>query len=101
MFPRVLAPNAALREQVIQTAGPSDALLERLKRAASCMGISEEDKEIVEVKAGPIIKISKPEDEEEARQRKDKTSRVSYLWAMLIARIYETLPLLCPTAAIP
>jgi hypothetical protein len=32
----------------------------------------------------------------ESRKHKDKTRRASYLWAMLIARIYEALPLLCP-----
>jgi len=35
----VLAPNATLREQVVQTAGPSSALLERPEQAAKCMGI--------------------------------------------------------------
>jgi hypothetical protein len=37
----VLAPNARLREQVVQTEGPSPALLERLCEAAECMGIEE------------------------------------------------------------
>lgn len=76
-----LAPNASLREQVIQTAGPSPALLEKLKNAADLMGIKEEgeEKDTVELSAGT----------------KPKTRRASYLWAMLIARIYEALPLLC------
>ena len=96
MFPRVLAPNAAIREQVIQTAGPSPALLERLTRAASCMGIHDEgaENDTVEVSAG--TGIPKPPNEPESARLKVKPRRASYLWAMLIARIYEALPLLCP-----
>ena len=89
MFPRVLAPNAAIREQVIQTAGPSPALLERLTRAASCMGISGEgeDKETAEVSAGTPTERSVPSGAAETRKLKAQTRRASYLWAMLIARI--------------
>jgi hypothetical protein len=81
----VLAPNAALREQVIQTAGPSPALLERLKNAAACMGIHDQAAE-----------DDTPEPHDEPESPKEKPRRASYLWAMLIARIYEALPLLCP-----
>ncbi|MBN1426487.1 hypothetical protein JXA88_18210, partial [Candidatus Fermentibacteria bacterium] len=34
-----LAPNSSMRQQVIQTAGPSPALFERLADAARCMGL--------------------------------------------------------------
>jgi hypothetical protein len=92
-----LAPNASLREQVIQTAGPSPALLERLTRAASCMGIHDEGAENdtpLDLSAG--TGIPKPPNEAESRKRKERPRCTSYLWAMLIARIYEALPLLCP-----
>jgi hypothetical protein len=92
MFPRVLAPNAALREQVIQTAGPSPALLERLTRAAACMGINGQD---------PENATPEPPDKPEPSKPKEGTRRASYVWAMLIARIYEALPLLCPRCGNP
>jgi hypothetical protein len=83
----VLAPNATLREQVIQSAGPSPALLERLKHAAVCMGIHDQAAE---------DDSPEPPDEPKSPQPREKPRRASYLWAMLIARIYEALPLLCP-----
>ena len=88
----VLAPNAALREEVIQTASPSPALLDRLKHAAACMGINDQAAE---------DDSPEPPDEPESPQPKDKPRRASYLWAMLIARIYEALPLLCPRCGSP
>jgi hypothetical protein len=88
----VLAPNAALREQVIQTAGPSPALLDRLKNAAACMGIHDQAAE---------DESPEPPDELESPQPRVKPRRASYLWAMLIARIYEALPLLCPRCGNP
>ena len=96
MFPRVLAPNAALREQVIQSAGPSPALLERLKNAADLMGIKEESEEKYTVDVSAGTGIPKPSKEAEPPKRMGNSTRASYLWAMLIARIYEALPLLCP-----
>jgi hypothetical protein len=44
---------------------------------------------------------TEPPDEPESHQPKEKTRRASYLWAMLIARIYEALPLLCPRCGNP
>ena len=103
MFPRVLAPNAALREQVIQSAGPSGvsqpsskleglALLDRLKHAAACMGIHDQSAE---------EDTPEPPDEPKSPKPKEKLRRASYMWAMLIARIYEALPLLCPRCGSP
>jgi hypothetical protein len=88
----VLAPNAALREQVIQSAGPSPALLERLTRAAACMGIHDQAAE---------DDTPEPPDEPESPHLTGKPRRASSLWAMLIARIYEALPLLCPRCGSP
>ena len=83
----VLAPNAALREQVIQSAGPSPAILDRLKHAAACMGIHDQAAANDTPETPDVTESPKP---------KEKPRRASYLWAMLIARIYEALPLLCP-----
>lgn len=67
------APNAAMRSAVTATAGPDEALAERLDEAADKMGITGEE--------GP--------------------RRVNARWAMLIARIYEKFPLLCPRCSAP
>ena len=64
----VLAPNAALREQVIQTAGPSPALLDRLKHAAERMGIHDQAAE---------DDTPEPPDEPESPQPKEKPRRTS------------------------
>ena len=97
----VLAPNAALREQVIQSAGPSPALLDRLKHAAECMGIDDQTAEIDTLEPNTGTVTTRPPDEPESPQPKEKPRRASYLWAMLIARIYEALPLVCPRCGNP
>jgi hypothetical protein len=97
----VLAPNAALREQVIQSAGPSPALLDRLKNAAACMGIRDQTEETDIPDRNTDTEAPNPPDEPESSQPKDKPRRASYMWAMLIARIYEVLPLLCPRCGSP
>ena len=55
-----------------------------------------EEKDTVEASAGACIEIQKLPNEAESRKRKEKPRRDSYLWAMLIARIHDALPLLCP-----
>jgi hypothetical protein len=74
----VLAPNAALREKVVSSAGPSAALFEQLISAAQQMDLE--------------VELDRP---------RTQKRRASYLWAMLIARIYEVLPLLCPKCSNP
>jgi len=69
----VLAPHAALRQAVIATAGPGEALAMQLREAAAAMVLEDESPE----PAPP----SHPE---------------RYIWAMLLARIYDVLPLVCP-----
>ena len=64
----VLAPNAKLRKKVVMSAGPSETIQARLEEAARKMGIEKE---------------------------KSK-KKASISWAMLMARIFESLPLLCP-----
>jgi len=69
----VLAPHAALREAVIASAGPSGALALRLRQAAEAMA---------------------PEEAEPVPELPRHPKR--YIWAMLLARIYDLLPLVCP-----
>jgi len=73
----VLAPHARLRSAVIATAGPSEALACRLRTAAARMELASE--------AEPPAPAPPPS---------PRTLR--YAWAMLLARIYEVLPLVCP-----
>ena len=70
----VLAPHARLRAAVVATAGPGEALAAQLREASSRMGL----------------------DEEAAPPRPESTRAERYAWAMLLARIYEVLPLACP-----
>ena len=71
----VLAPHAALRQAVIATAGPGEALAMQLREAAAAM-VPEEEPAVV--------------DPPPARHPE------RYAWAMLLARIYDLLPLICP-----
>jgi hypothetical protein len=82
----VVSAHAKLREQVVETAGPSGAVALRLREAARRMNIV-------------------PLSPQEGRDTEDVGERVEpeefprsypYTWAMLLARIYESLPLVCP-----
>jgi len=72
----VLAAHARLRSAVIATAGPGEALACRLRAAAASMAL--------EVASSPPAPES---------LRATRTAR--YAWAMLLARIYDVLPLVC------
>jgi hypothetical protein len=76
----VLAPHSHLRERAIESAGPSGAIQTRLEEAAQKMGLS-----------------AQAEEPEEQRPKK----KASRSWAMLIARIYEMLPLQCSRCNAP
>ena len=80
---RVLAPNAKLRKAVIETGGPSGVTLKLLTEAREKMELSE---------AG-----NQSEDNQQGRVRK----LAARCWAMLLARIYECLPLTCPKCGQP
>ncbi len=71
----VLAPNSRLRKKVIATAGPAPAIMMQMQQAKEKMGIDQDQ----EVDATGTDKKPK--------------KRKSYTWAMLLARIYEVLPL--------
>jgi hypothetical protein len=72
----VLAPNAKLRKTVIETAGPSGATLQLLTAAREKMEIDQQG-------------ISDEKPQGRVRQA------AARCWAMLLARIYECLPLTC------
>jgi hypothetical protein len=78
----VLAPNAKLRAAVIESAGPAGATLQVLEQASRKMGLAVEEAE----DDGPRSGLSKT---------------ASRCWALLLARIYECLPLLCPRCGTP
>ncbi len=73
----MLAPHARLRSAVVATAGPSEALACRLRQAAARMELAS-DGELPAPEPPPSMRT------------------VRYAWAMLLARIYEVLPLVCP-----
>ena len=77
----VLAPNAKLRRSVIESAGPAAATLQLLTEARGKMGLQADDSE---------------------EESHSKLSRVAArCWALLLVRIYECLPLLCPNCSQP
>ncbi|NIO28918.1 MAG: hypothetical protein GTO29_10255 [Candidatus Latescibacteria bacterium] len=82
----VLSAHAKLRERVIESAGPSGALEARLREAARRMNITP-----LSPKEGGDTEASGKWVEPEAFPR-----TFPYTWAMLLARIYEALPLVCP-----
>jgi len=97
IYSGVLAPNARLRKLVIASAGPSAALLAHLREAEARMGLSvveqgpssEHDRE-------PRLAVS------DQTYPPDKPMRIySRCWALLLARIFEVLPLLCPRCSKP
>ena len=77
----MLAPNAKLRRAVIETAGPAGATLQVLQEAQQKMGLEEA---VTEPASG-------------GRFRKT----AARCWAMLLARVYECLPLQCPHCGQP
>lgn len=70
----MLAPHARLRPAVVASAGPGEALAAQLREASSRMGLEEEA-----VRPFPEA------------PRAERTA-----WALLLARTYEVLPLVCP-----
>jgi Putative transposase len=77
----VLAPNAKLRRAVIESAGPAGATLQLLTAAREQMGMGEGG--------------------EEAASSNPLRRAAARCWALLLVRIYECLPLLCPSCGQP
>ena len=86
----VLAPNAKLRRAVTESAGPAGATLQLLQDAQQKMGLSEA--ETADGANGPAA------DEE---PKSGIRRAAAHCWALLLARIYECLPLLCPRCGQP
>ena len=78
----MLAPNAKLRKAVIETAGPSGATLQLLTEARDKMEIDQ---------------TNPSQDKPQGRVRQ----AAALCWAMLLARIYECLPLTCEKCGQP
>ena len=97
----VFAPNSPLRAQVIFSAGPDEALEARLTEAAQQMGLiavdSEEsnNKQTEDGDKAQRLVQDKCEEKYHAKADAKANRRYSVMWAMLIARIYERLPLKC------
>jgi hypothetical protein len=83
-FCGVLAPNAALREAVTSSAGPAGATLQLLEKAREQMGLPAPSAEPTEAEPKP-----------------DFRRKLARCWALLLARIYECLPLRCPKCGEP
>jgi len=82
----VLAPNAKLRRAVIESAGPAGATLQLLEDARQKMRLTE----------------AEPSDAVERAEPRPTISRTAArCWALLLVRIYECLPLLCPKCSQP
>ncbi len=77
----VLAPNAKLRKSVIESAGPAGATLQLLTEAREKMGLDDSV------------------DEEPAPNPLGRAA--ARCWALLLVRICECLPLLCPSCGQP
>ncbi|MEZ4386194.1 MAG: hypothetical protein R3D98_01200 [Candidatus Krumholzibacteriia bacterium] len=83
----MLAPNAKLRKAVTATAGPAGATLQVLQEARQKMGLAEAE-------AGDDGPRPLSSDEGERRSLPGKIA--ARCWALLLARIFEYLPLVCP-----
>ena len=81
----VLAPNARLRRAVPESAGPAGATLLLLQGAREQMALPEPKA------AGDSTGTANADEPRTALGR-----AAAHRWALLLARIYECLPLLCP-----
>jgi hypothetical protein len=88
----VLAPNCPLRSRVVASAGPAEALATRLDEAARAMNLDHSGRQ-----EQPDNATTVPQDDEPPYS--SRKSRMC--WAMLLARIYDVLPLLCPRCSHP
>lgn len=86
----VLAPNAKLRRAVTASAGPAGATLQVIEQARQKMGLSE----VVDTDSRPLSA-------DDSEQRSAAGRLAARCWALLLARIYECLPLLCPRCGEP
>jgi len=88
----VLAPNAKLRRAVTETAGPAAATLQLLQEARQKMGIPDAE----QADQPPQGTEANPDKPPSAVRR-----AAARCWALLLARIFECLPLSCPRCREP
>jgi hypothetical protein len=86
----VLAPNAKLRRAVTASAGAAGATLQVIEQARRKMGLPEVD----DADARPLSA-------DDAEPRSAAGRLAARCWALLLARISECLPLLCPRCGEP
>ncbi len=82
----VLAPNARLRRAVTGSAGPAGATLQLLEEARDRMGLNDS---------------SADADETDDKSTSALSRAAARCWVLLLVRIYECLPLLCPRCGEP
>jgi hypothetical protein len=95
------AAASPLRPHVVKFASAEPQLAERLKRAASQMKLFDDDAtgtdpEEKQDTDSPAPDSPTPDSPAAPMPEHRRRRRASVLWAMLIARIYEILPLVCP-----
>jgi hypothetical protein len=88
----VLAPNGKLRKAVTATAGQAGATLQALEEARGKMGLAEAEAE----DNGPRFLSS-----DEGKRWSLPGTIAARRWALLLARIFEYLPLVCPRCGEP
>jgi hypothetical protein len=86
-----LAPNSRLRSLVVSSAGPAGALAGDLDEAARKMAFHKRARQ-----QNPADGQNEPLSREPGSDPRSRASRSRLCWAMLLARLYEVLPLLCP-----
>jgi hypothetical protein len=90
----VLAPNAKLRRAIIASAGPAAATLLVLQQARQKMALPKAESATSGQTARPLSA-----DDREFRTAAGRIA--AHCWALLLARIFECLPLLCPHCGEP
>ena len=99
----VLAPHSRLRAKVIASAAPAGVLAAQLQQAAEKMGIDDGKgyEDLPPRNDGQPDENGPPPPAGPASNKSARGRRLSIMWAMLITRIYEALPLLCPRCGEP
>jgi len=85
----VLALNARLRRAVTASAGPAGATVQLLQEARRKMGLPETEA------------AAEPTGSDDEKPRHGIRLAAARCWALLLARIYECLPLRCPKCGAP
>ncbi|MFH1843201.1 MAG: transposase [bacterium] len=86
----VPAPNAKLRRAVTESAGPAGATLQLLREARQKMGMPETEAAVAPTGSANV-----------AGPRTGIRRAAARCWALLLVRIYDCLPLVCPRCGEP